>query len=277
MKILITILAFSASSVWAKFEAPPALEDVAVHSRVTLETTSNRYRYSYTVTNNSGTYTVGSLGISVARSHLNEGTLPNSGLTLPMLGVNTPDQIVPAQCLKTAGWMCIYMPNKFLTFCAMEGSNIKTKTKSNALEFFSYGLPAIRSVVLTPDIDIERFPEEGSDDNTSDHFEDSVNWHGKSIGPTYPPYVVDTNFVDHILSLNEEALALKWITNADRSEDFKTYLTAVKKKMTARNLKGAHATLKSLMQELTKEQGKSLTSEGFALLYFNAKYLDEHL
>jgi hypothetical protein len=99
---------------------------------------------------------------------------------------------------------------------------------------------------------------------------------GSTIGPrsTIPS---PTAYVDDIAALKDQAFNAGWIDNSGIVNSLDQKLQAVIDALNRGNSKEAANTLTAFMREVEAQQGKHLTGEAYALLFFNAQYLRDHL
>jgi len=83
--------------------------------------------------------------------------------------------------------------------------------------------------------------------------------------------------LDDIAALIAQAFSHGWIDNSGIVTSLGQKLQAVTRALTRGNAKEAANKLRAFMQEVEAQQGKHLTSEAYALLFFNAQYLRAHL
>jgi hypothetical protein len=179
----------------------------------------------------------------------------------------------------------------------------------SGIEMMSKSLPGIRSFVVMPDFNVyEFFPD--LEDTTAtmtveqmDSIRDAVNYRGWTIGPTAPPLNCSaSSWIDTLASYKHQCVTLGWLTNGpehDKDEDDDKAEEGIVERLDRRLDKAKAAILKSdsvkarLELELfvkeveqlyhkNKDEGlrkgvPSLTSEGYALLKYNAEYLIDRL
>ncbi len=175
----------------------------------------------------------------------------------------------------------------------------------------SRGLPTARRFVAEPYFNVyEYFPS--LEDTTAtmsveqmDSIRNAVNYHGWTIGPTAPPLNFSaTSWIDTLTSYKHQCVTLGWLNNGqlheqDEQDDkadegiverLDRRLDKAKDALTRSDSVKARLELALFVQEVeqlygkedkgerSKEKGKEvLTSEGYALLKYNAEYLIDRL
>lgn len=117
----------------------------------------------------------------------------------------------------------------------------------------------------------------------------------KTVGPVAPPaHFIPLDFLAYLIDLKHQAADLGWIGGPKLVEELDKKLDQVKEKLTANEIEPAVGKLKSFIEKVEahykeikeheiekikegKEEKKFVTSEGYALLKFNAEYLREQL
>jgi hypothetical protein len=270
------------------YEGPSPLKNVKVDLSITTNSLNGLYSYSYSVSNpsmNDGE--VGTINISIRRDPITDVELPATGLNqCPHFSIQaaklnlakTP--MVPVGSIAPKGWSCDYMPQGTFTFGANDNSDtIKPGKSLGPFVLTSYAPPGIREILVEPVIDYQAFPSEWEGDSARLlALHDKVNWSGKTIGPKAPPKVfVARDFINYLISLKDQSVSLGWIKEIGIANSLDVKLNEAKKRIVAGDNKTAKNVLGAFQNELQAQNGKQLTSEAYALLYFNAKYLIDHL
>ncbi len=169
----------------------------------------------------------------------------------------------------------------------------------------SYGLPGIREATNDPVIDYDNLPEEYWENvELTRQLRESLIYRTKTIGPTAPPAdFKPIPFLDYIISLKHEAYKLGWIVQgrdddkSKKEDEEKGIMKSLDKKLEkakAELVKGdtreAIEKLKSFIHEVEalykedkeekhkkEEEHSHITSEAYALLKYNTRYLIEKL
>ncbi len=125
---------------------------------------------------------------------------------------------------------------------------------------------------------IEQFYIQGYNSNgdLSDIFTNSL--HGFTIGPSDPPTpFIPLNFLDTLISFKHRSVSLGWINNKGIANSLDSKLDNAKKKFSSGNMKEVKNILNAFLNEVEAQKGKYLSSEAYALLKYNAKYLIDSL
>jgi photosystem II stability/assembly factor-like uncharacterized protein len=133
--------------------------------------------------------------------------------------------------------------------------------------------PTIRSFNLLPFVDV---PVLNSEDDIETLPPPVPPITGFTIGPRTTTALTPQAYVDDIIQLNQRAFALGWIDDSGLLDSLDQKLQAIKQALSKGANKEAVDTLTTFMQEVEAQQGTHLTSEAYALLFFNAQYLRDH-
>ncbi len=101
---------------------------------------------------------------------------------------------------------------------------------------------------------------------------------GRTLGPVSldNPFSPD-EFLDHPISLKDEAVELDWIRHAGFIQGLDARLEAVNIALLAQRDNIARDTLRALLGELEQQRGRAVASEAYGLLKDNIEYLLLHL
>ncbi|MBI5749595.1 MAG: hypothetical protein HZA00_10770 [Nitrospinae bacterium] len=241
-------------------------------------------------------------------------SLPTSIQNVWSFGIEySPDVIggeFPAFNLSPAGWTGgkIVDSNVYDWGCSFPDM-IKPRNSISGFRLLSSGLPNIVTFYAWGWVDPPKFPEGMAPEEPlpgEDIFENSFK--GKTLGPTAPPAdFKPIDFLNYIISLKHEAYKLGWIIQGKDDDKGKKEdeekgimksldekLDKAKKKLEKGDTKEAVEKLKSFIHEVEglykedKDEEKDkkekedhrhehITSEGYALLKYNAQYLIEKL
>ena len=158
----------------------------------------------------------------------------------------------------------------------------------NSLQGFdikSYGLPGLREVRVYPWV-LDYVPPDLTEWEQLDAFYSQFTFRTKTIGPVAPKInFVAIDFLNYLISLAHESFNLGWLKNAGTQQSLLAKLTNAKRQLEngnntpAKNMIGAFLNELSgaSCQELSCPNNKPLTSEAYALLFFNGQYLYDRL
>ena len=97
---------------------------------------------------------------------------------------------------------------------------------------------------------------------------------GKTIcGKPAPDTLVYTNFLDTLITYTDSSYSLGWIKNEQTKDKYNTYFANAKNYLNQNNNNAAKTELQKVLTECNADSSSVLTSEAYALLYFNTDYL----
>ena len=97
---------------------------------------------------------------------------------------------------------------------------------------------------------------------------------GKTIcGKPAPDTLVYTNFLDTLITYTDSSYSLGWIKNEQKKDKYNTYFTNAKNYLNQNNNNAAKTELQKVLTDCNTDSSTTLTSEAYALLYFNTDYL----
>lgn len=154
------------------------------------------------------------------------------------------------------------------------------------LGFKEADLPAIVTFLAWGDVKRPTFPEGEAPESceNTDIIENSFK--GKTVGPKPPPQdFVPIEFLNYLITLVHDSRQLGWIRETDEQRKLLRRLQMAKRRLEKNEPGKAAANLRHFLKEVDKEgcrdfrcpRGKALTSETFALLFFNGQHLFERL
>ena len=148
----------------------------------------------------------------------------------------------------------------------------------------SYGLPGIRQVEIEPHVVP---PEEvGEDWEALNAFYEQFTFRTKTVGPKAPPQnFVPVDFLNYLISLVHDSRQLGWVREAKEQQHLVRMLLKAKRHLEAGDPGKARSALKEFLERVNEEgcrrfrcdDDKALTSEAYALLFFNGKFLRAQL
>jgi hypothetical protein len=147
----------------------------------------------------------------------------------------------------------------------------------------SYGLPGIRMAQIQPLIDYDNLPEDFTEEpDKVRELRDRLVLHTITVGPKAPPQsLTASTFLDYLITLLNDSRQQGWIRIKGVHHSLLTKLMNAKYRLDAGNSKDAKKILATFLQEVTATScrqlscpgNKPLTSEAYALLFFNGQYL----
>lgn len=292
--ILIVIVMLT-SVVYAQIPNP--LKDVKVSTTVAFDPKTGIYSFSYEIYNptiNDGQIRSFEIDITGKTS---DTTLSCEGLingpcyeehtsTLNLqrtqmvpIGIDGPSGFLP-DFPKATIWGCGLSANGSASWgSADEPYRIFPGKKLGGFKLTSCGLPGIRQAALELAIDYDNLPAEYYENvELTKQLQDSLAYKTKTVGPTAPPAdFKPLDFLNYIIDLKHQSAALGWITDKGIENSLDVKLDNAKRKIEAGDMKTAQNTLNAFMNEVEAQNRKSLTSEAYVLLKYNAQYLIDHL
>jgi hypothetical protein len=272
------------------YEGPAPLQDIKIGVTVSLDGKTGVYRYLYTVTNsakNDGQ--IRSIRIATRRDPATQSELASTGLK-KCVKDHTADwalqkyPFVPVGSEAPAPWSCGCgaVPELAGISCGW-GASQKTYINPGAtltgFALTSFGLPGLNEVLVEPKIHDNLLPPdfEGDPDKIA-ALENKVKWVGQTVGPKAPPKVfAGSDFLNNLIALANQSRANGWIDSDGVLNSLLAKLNDAAKKLAAGDVKTTKNVLGAFLNDTQAQNGKHLTSEAYALLYFNGKYLVDHL
>ena len=171
---------------------------------------------------------------------------------------------------------------------------------SQEFELVSQGLPGIRLFEVKPFFILSLAGSIGPEDiKKADAIQKQITFHGTTVGPAAPPaQFVPLDFLTYLIDLKHQAEIQGWMGGPEFSLELYKKLDQVRERLAAGEIKPARGGLKlfiekveaqfketqeSEMEKVKEPENKVIenknfiTSEGFALLKFNAVYLRDQL
>lgn len=282
------ILMFAASAFG--YEGPSPLQKVEIHAVVGVDS-QGAYHYSYTLTNPSSyDGEIESFDIFLPRDPATDADLPAGGFTYcKIYHRNISEKIlqnkntIPVGAAGPKKWSCGYgtlagykVPS--FGWGAIDGPYVIKPGSSQTFGLTSFGPPGIQDAMVRPDIDYERLPDTYRENLPKTvALVNKVKWIGKVVAPRTLPKVFDPRaYMTYLIALVDQSRTQGWIDNDGIVNSLLAKLNTAQSKVGV-DKATAKKTLNAFMNEVSAQNGKHLTSEAYALLYFNAKYLADHL
>lgn len=293
-------LMVSSGSAWSQ-GTPSPLQGITIAGRASKDQTTGIFMFDYRVTNpagNNGQIRMIAVEITATK---NDATLSREGLINgPRYLSNLSEDafrrvaMVPVGISAPDGWACGLSisrddgPPGFATWGALDTSaTIPPGSAREGYRLMSYGLPGIRAVQIRPVIDWDNLPQEFEENpERSRALEESLLFRTSIVGPKAPPgNFVALDFLNYLITLVHDGRQLGWIKVDGIQQSLLAKLTNAKRKLeagdtgVAKNVLGAFLNEVEAVscQDFTCPGNKPLTSEAYALLFFNAQFLSEHL
>ncbi len=154
------------------------------------------------------------------------------------------------------------------------------------LSLTSRGLPGVREARLQPPVPYGDLPEQYDDPDELAKFVDTLMLRTKTVAPKAPPAnFVPLEFLNYLIALLHDSRQQGWIKVDGIHQSLLAELLAAKRSLEAGRDEPARGQLKAFANEVQAVScpefscpgNKPLTSEAYALLYFNGQYLVERL
>ncbi len=151
--------------------------------------------------------------------------------------------------------------------------------------YVTKGLPTIREVIVKSQFNVDDYFPSIDDSVESftfsemDSLKKKTYFFSKTLGPWLPDSSLSLgSFTDTLETFRFRSCEeLEWATDASVCSELETQLSEVKSELVSQDSLSAANALKEFINLVEVEKEASLTSEGYALLYFNAQYLAEWL
>lgn len=146
------------------------------------------------------------------------------------------------------------------------------------LKFTSLSLPSIikyyiKGYVPIPHFEEGEIPEKIVNDSI---FENSKK--GFIVGPRDIPDSADINdLFGDVLEYVKKSQELGWIADRQTAIKYDNYISNARQSYTSGMKNAARSTLFKVLDECMVDKGFALTSEAFALIYYNSEYISEKL
>lgn len=202
---------------------------------------------------------------------LSEPTTPKM---IPVGLFSPPNWNSGPSILGQVGWGSDDVKDRILPGGSLEGFMI-----------ISRGIPGIREFVIEPKL-VPPSEESGITPKQIQEVQDKVSFKGRTVGPTAPPKdFVPIEFLNYLITLLHDSRKLGWVKVDGVHQSLLAKLTNAKRKMEA----GENAVAKNMLNAFLNEVravscpdftcpgNKPLTSEAYALLFFNGQFLWERL
>jgi hypothetical protein len=258
-------------------------------ARVT-RSSSGLFTYSYAFTNSrSSTAPIASLRVDLSRPTdsqlLSHAAVTQGTGSLVRYEHDVVREIsatvVPAGLAGPTGWVGTLSVDRFGNwFAESEPDFVGPGENASGFRIESLGLPGIRTVELSPYLDVNKLglPEPASELSAADYefelesLEKASSFSGSTIGPTAPPLHFDARkFLRTIELYASEARQLGWISTEAEYQRFQSRLGVADSQFGTNSLANAKHTLNVLLDEINSS--RDLSPEAEALLSFNIQYL----
>ena len=275
----------------------PFLSHVGVSCRVSIDTGNGLFAYSYTLRNdaaNRGVISIVEIDISRSSNSIRFDTVglryAGTGMLLRWFRRDFPpraDRIIPVGIPDLpVGWITSIARTGAVTFDG-NASFPGPGQEISGIVMTSKAPPGIRSIVLRPHFNVYRYFPNEEDTATqvpqlTSYQEDSilaaVNFHGLTVAPWDPPADPNPNTLcDTLSSFVRQSRVQRWISEQATADKYTGFLTTVRSQISSGNVPGALLTVRTIVTSSVADSARHFTPEAFALIYYNAVYLEEQL
>lgn len=183
-------------------------------------------------------------------------------------------------------WRGVITSEKKLVLRTDVRNDIEPGEKMSGFKLSSKGLPGLKKFKAEPFIDVRKFYPSEFEVSNVDSLINVINKDrnqasdtGYTVGPTAPPKnFVTEDFVDTLSSfLDQSCTEPGWITTQGICRSLEAKLENVERQLDQGNTNAASSSLQAFINEVDAQKNKQLSSEAYALLYFNGLYLLERL
>ncbi|MFC1569051.1 hypothetical protein ACFL4L_02345 [bacterium] len=257
---------------WETIFTPATKIDPSINSNIDFIADQNIFMYNYSIRNgNNGKQRVGIIAIEYASEVLN---IVNPAIHWTNQFFKFRSII---EWMDSKGKAGLYHPL----------NGIAPDSVQKGFGFFSPGLPHIASSYFSSTIlPTLSFPEEPPEDVeamvhefTQTHRKFPANTvQRKTLGPADPPDpFIPSVFADTIQSYIKKSYALDWILTENVSTKYYNFLSSIIDDLNQDNILTAKTTLAQVLTDVETDSGSGLTSEAYALIKYNSKYLYDQL
>ena len=97
---------------------------------------------------------------------------------------------------------------------------------------------------------------------------------GRAVEPvSLPISFVSTIWCDTLSSYTTQSYTLGWVANQATANKYLGYFSSAKTQLQSNNIAGARSTLQTVLTNANVDSTSNLTSEAYALIYYNTQYL----
>ncbi len=146
------------------------------------------------------------------------------------------------------------------------GRSIKPGKSLDGFSYISLGLPDIGFAYL------RGFNYEGPDCYADDYKSNSVKM--KTIVAKLPPLpFIPIDFLNSLTTYTDSSYALGWIKDEQTRDKYNNYFSTAKTYLEQGDSTSARSELQKVLTDCNTDSSSTLTTEAYALLYFNTEYL----
>jgi hypothetical protein len=269
----------------------PYLYKVQVALAVSFDSSNNMFFFSYKLfndQNNNGNIDKFEIDISRANNTISLDTIglrfAGSGFLERMFRQDFPprqQRVVPVgfPSVPNKEWDGMLTNQLTASFFA-DSLEIQPGNSVEGIVIMSKGLPGVKKCTVYPDFEDDLlFPD--PNDTTVHYYvppEDSiravVNFYGYTVGPTAPPInFIPTVWFDTLTNYTTQSRIMGWIKDDATENKYLGYFASAKTKLVQQDNVGARNVLLQVLKDIDIDSTVNLTSEAYALICYNTKYL----
>ena len=148
---------------------------------------------------------------------------------------------------------------------------IKPGTELDNFSFEAQGLPSIVEVYLRG-LNYDLAQGDDNYNKVDDYIHNSVI--DTTVGPSNPPSpFIPEEFLDTLINYNNQSYNLGWVKDEQTRDKYDNYFNNAKNYLNQNNNNAAKSELQKVLTDCNADSSNVLTSEAYALLYFNTDYL----
>lgn len=269
-----------------------SLGSVTVSAKVSYDASKGVYAYGYVIANPaSSTAGVDEFDVDITR--------PPATIALDTVGLAFADTTTANMVRRAytflygnvtsvsfsgipAAWNANLSMNKTASWFTSRSHVINPNSSLAGFVMPSKGTPVIRSSTVVPFFSVEQYP--GMDSLSSDAADSLASYLDslrsvlpktvQTIGPSNPPSPFDSlKFLDTLKSYTTRSRSLGWIGDQTTTAKYTTFCDSAKAQLQRGDVRKTRASLDSATANAQRDSGNVLTSEAYALIFFNAKFL----
>ncbi|MBI4668000.1 MAG: hypothetical protein HY747_02260 [Elusimicrobia bacterium] len=273
---------------------PQPLRYVIIESAVNLDKATNVFTYIYIVANpSSNANHISHFDIDIKKQSggidfSDEGLVTDTRSGRRMyedIKKEFPGQFVPTAAFRlnipplprSQDWLPGFGVKLIVGWGSREGREMQPGQSVSGFKLQSRGLPGVRNFDARPYVDLNQLPEEiATDGDRVFQLEQSLVFHGKTVGPSAPKGLDPASLLDYLIDQKHQAKEVGWISGSgvegiEKSLDAK--LEATKDAVSRGQTNAARNQLSAFINELNALWGKKLNDNAYFLLKVNAEFI----
>jgi hypothetical protein len=286
--IVVSLVVICSSLCYSQYHDYPFLYEVQARTTVSYDSINRMFFYSYKLYNdqtNKGSIQEFQIDISRGANTISLDTIglrfAGSGFMERMFRRDFPPRqrmIIPIgfPIVPNAHWLAS-LANRPIASISADTLFIKPGNSVEGIVLMSKGLPGIRSFTVMPDFQDDLFfpnPDDTTITDDIDSIRHVINFYGNTVGPTAPPInFIPTVWCDTLTSYTTQSRTLGWIKDDATENKYLGYFASAKTKLVQQDNVGARTILLQALKDVDIDSTTNFTSEAYALICYNTKYL----